>query len=121
MRRDLLQGCRLLPALLLLSGMALADPLLLNQERFTVNVLTEADYLADPAGEFSLDEVREDEVANRFTPVHQNVLRYGVFSGSYWLRLTLTNPDGQPRELAFLFDSHANHQIHLYHPNSDDQ
>ncbi|WP_108126420.1 7TM-DISM domain-containing protein [Saccharospirillum mangrovi] len=105
--------------LLLMTGAALADPVLLNQERYRLNILMDADYLDDPGNTLQLADLLDDEMANRFTPVHQNILRNGIFDGSHWLRLSLTNPDGQPQSVNFLVESHANHTIELYYPDVD--
>ena len=107
--------------LLLTAGVVLADPVLLNQERYRLSVLSDADYLDDPGGELQLSDLTDPEIANQFTPVHQSILRNGVFDGGHWLRLSLTNPDGQPRPINFLIDSHANHLIDLYFPGPDGQ
>lgn len=109
-----------LPLLVLfwLSLQAFADtPILLNQDDFCHNVLPSADYLYDPDNEFTVLQLQQQGLANRFTPVHNTLLRNGLFDGALWLRVPVTNSDGQARTYYFYVDSHANHQIDVFTPN----
>lgn len=118
MHADVLHARRLIIAvwLLLTTTAVFADPLLLNQERYRLSLLSEAEYLDDPDARLTLEDLFQEEVANRFTPVHQNLLRNGLFDGGHWLRWSLTNPDGQARWITILVDSHASHELDLYAP-----
>jgi len=109
-------------ALLWLTFQACADsPILLNQDEFRRNVLPHTDYLFDPDNAFSVYQLQQEGLANRFTPVHNPLLRNGYFDGAMWLRVPVTNPDGQARTYYFYVDSHANHQIDVFSPRPSGQ
>ena len=106
-------------ALLWLASQALAatQPVLLNQDEFKLNVLPHADYLADPEDRLSVYQLQQDGLSNRFTPVHNSLLRNGFFDGALWLRVPVINSDGQARTYYFYVESHANHQIEAFAPD----
>lgn len=117
------RGCMknvIMALLLWLAATAAAmEPLLVNQDRFRINILPYAEYLTDETNQYSVHQLQQEGLANRFTPVHTRLLRNGYFDGSVWLRLNLTNPTGQPGEYRFLVESHANHLIDIYALNPD--
>jgi len=60
-----------------------------NQTEYLLG--TYLDYLEDPDGTLSLEQVRSPEYAARFTPGGKAILNFGLTNSTYWLRLPVRN------------------------------
>jgi signal transduction histidine kinase/CheY-like chemotaxis protein len=104
----------------LLLGQAVAEqPIMLNQSKLDINILAHSDYLIDRDNQFSVYQLQQEGLANQFTPLHQNLLRSGLFDGAYWIRVPVNNPDGLTRTYSFFIESHANHLIEIHYPSDN--
>jgi CheY-like chemotaxis protein len=110
----------MLLTLSLLLGQALAEqPIMLNQSKLDINVLAHSDYLIDRQNQFSVYQLQQEGLANQFTPLHQNLLRSGLFDGAYWIRVPVNNPGGLTRTYSFFIESHANHLVEIHYPSTN--
>ncbi|HET8903646.1 MAG TPA: ATP-binding protein [Saccharospirillum sp.] len=105
---------------LTLAGLAVADePIMLNQSSLDTNILEHSDYLIDSDNRYSVYQLQQEGLANQFTPLHQPLLRSGLFDGAYWIRVPVNNSGGQTQTYSFFVESHANHLIEIYYPTTN--
>ena len=107
-----------LTALLWLAG---AAPLLAGQTLYLSDAQEEyalgpwLEILEDPGGELTIDDVRAEPYADRFTPSQQAVPNFGFSDSAFWIRLRLRNGSTIPQWL--LEQHYANtHYLDLYLP-----
>ncbi|MEX2319874.1 MAG: 7TM-DISM domain-containing protein, partial [Saccharospirillum sp.] len=100
-----------------LASLALADePIMLNQSTLDINILEHSDYLIDANNQYSVYQLQQEGLANQFTPLHNPLLRSGLFDGAYWIRVPVNNPGGQTENYSFFVESHSNHLIEIHYP-----
>jgi diguanylate cyclase (GGDEF)-like protein len=99
-----------LALLLAVSGLARAHGAIL-QLRHDLDYYqagSHVDYLADPWGEWSVEEVTRGLPAERFRPSDGRILNLNAASSAYWLRLKISAPVGptalSSRDRLWLFD-----------------
>lgn len=66
-------------------------PIVLDDSRDWIAIGAQVEYLEDPAGKLSFEEVREPRLADQFRRSDREVLDFGNTSSAYWVRFTVRN------------------------------
>ena len=72
-----------------------SNPLVLTDEQGKYSLGLHLDYLEDPTGELTIDEVASAAYADKFTPSQSEWLNLGRTNSTYWLRFQLENQSSQ--------------------------
>jgi signal transduction histidine kinase/DNA-binding response OmpR family regulator len=85
-----------LAALLCVSAIALsswgAEPVVLSQGADEIGLGRHLDYLEDPEGKLTLDDVRSAAMEARWTASNVDIPNFGFTSNTYWFRFDVDNP-----------------------------
>mgnify|MGYP000249241565 CR=1 FL=1 len=89
----------------------------LSAEAKQVNLLHSVQFLEDPSGTMSLDEVRG--IAQRFRPwTHDGTeLNFGLTTSAYWVRVPLQRTEAAPKSWLLELHYAKLHELDFYPPN----
>ena len=79
-----------------------AEPVVVTAEVGELPLGSHVDYLEDPAGSLTIDDVRSAALERRWTPNKSEVPNFGFTGSAYWFRFVLDNTGSEP--LARLLD-----------------
>lgn len=105
----------------LLAAQLLAAPVVSVSDNFPYQPAGEFfEYLEDPSNVLMLQDILKPVNQKRFIATNYPFLQLGFNNSSWWLRLTLYNPDATPKELVLSFTEPGLSLIQLYAPYHDE-
>jgi signal transduction histidine kinase/DNA-binding response OmpR family regulator len=87
------------------STYGIATPLIFEEGQGRIPLGLELEYLEDPSGKLTLENVSEPELSRQFVQSNSKRLNFGVTESAYWLRFKLSNPSGHTRYIPLKYDS----------------
>jgi len=89
-------------------------PLVLDNAQSSYPLGLHLEYLEDPGGELTIDDVSGSEFTGRFTPSQVETLNFGVTQSIYWIRLRVRNQTSQVSDWRLTFTNARMGLIDLY-------
>ena len=81
------------------------SPVELNAGFESIYLRSELEFLEDPSGLMSLEQVLSAETQQRFQPNGEKVFNQGNTNSVYWLRFSVTNPTTKSIPLIFSIEN----------------
>jgi hypothetical protein len=79
------------------SNYGVATPLIFEEGQERIPLGLQLEYLEDPSGKLTLENVCGPELSKQFVQSHSSRPNFGVTDSAYWLRFKLSNPTEHSR------------------------
>lgn len=93
--------------------------LILNDQQTHYPLDSHLEYLEDPPGALSIEQVAQPEVSAGFTPIQVATPNFGVTQSAYWIRLRVRNESTHFGDWRLAFTDARVGLIDLYYPSQD--
>ena len=87
------------------STYGMATPLIFEEGEVRIPLGLQLEYLEDPSGKLTLENVLEPELSRQFVQSNSSRPNFGVTDSAYWLRFKLSNPSEHSRYIPLEYDS----------------
>lgn len=88
--------------------------ILLSNESFEYSITPYLSVYEDSSQQLTIDEVSSLDYSVLFTPIHANMIKFGISDSFFWFRFSLTNPYNKPVRTIFSLSDGDFDQINFY-------
>jgi len=109
----------ILVLMLLSTSNALANPLTINSDEFSLSLSESLEYIEDPQGDLTPADLLKPQISQQFARSHNSMLRFGFTQSTIWTRFSVQNtlPD---KTTAYIYFTRPNiGHIELYQQQGD--
>jgi len=96
------------------------EPLILDDSQTSYPLGLHLEYLEDPGGSLTIDEVTGPEFASRFIPSRAEIPNFGITNSVYWFRLYVRNETSDVSDWVLAFSNNRAGLVDLYIPSAGD-
>ena len=94
--------------------------LILDDPQTSYPVGLHSEFLEDPDGTLTIEDVTQPEFAARFTPNQEEIPNFGFTSSAYWIRIHVRNETSQESDWRLAFSDARLGMIDFYYQQADE-